>query len=78
MSAELVTGDTGSVLRVPCSDNESGEPIPLAGASDIASLAGSEWRLGGAGDDHEDDTAGIASYQFAEDSGGSRYCRSPR
>ncbi len=33
MSVELVTGDTGSVLTVTCTDNDSGAVINLTGAT---------------------------------------------
>jgi hypothetical protein len=33
MSYDLVTGDTGSKLRVTCKDNDTGLPINLTGAT---------------------------------------------
>ena len=33
MAAELVTGDTGSILRITCKDNELGTAINLTGAT---------------------------------------------
>jgi len=33
MTAELVTGDTGSVLQITCIDNDTGAAIDLTGAT---------------------------------------------
>ena len=64
MAAELVTGDTGSVLRITCKDNELNTTIDLTGGSvalrwedDTATVQSRAMTI-------ENAAGGIVTYQF--------------
>jgi len=63
MSVELVTGDTGSVLQVTCTDNERAAAIDLTGATVLL-----RWEGDSAVVEKtmtiDDAAGGVVSYQF--------------